>query len=474
MHGPLGELGTNPEVGVAEPGSAARSGFVAGQVSHGVEGVIQAAALIASTVVKQVVQLVDLLDLVNALLEDFFQSNLEGAGGAAGGGQLLNPVGVDAHGVVHVGQDGGGLQNFFVHTGVVAELLRQVTASHLVSVAADDPGVAGADADAGGADVAVEQGNVALVVFAQDAIFLVNQGLDEDLAAVVQGALVLNDEDAFLNHGSNQALENVVLNELIVGADDTEHLVSVAADNGELVFDLDGLVQGVDREDWALADGPIKVVFESEDSHGRLVVWNRSGAASPAHKHSMGHPGGFCKRKSGFFDWIFGPCAQTPCAAGDVGIVKISRGYRPMLFTGTSAIMKRSRRAQTMKPEKRLEELMLVLNQQTLLAEAAKAKAEEAKAELLALMLEDGEKKVATDNGVAVLVETRKFDLAGFPEVAQAKALLDQVKKDAEGTAPFTVQETLRFTPNRGKEVPKVKTPKAWKTRVVVTQGTAH
>jgi hypothetical protein len=127
-----------------------------------------------------------------------------------------------------------------------------------------------------------------------------------------------------------------------------------------------------------------------------------------------------------------------------------------------------------MKPEKRLEELMLVLNQQTLLAEAAKAKAEEAKAELLALMLEDGEKKVATDNGVAVLVETRKFDLAGFPEVAQAKALLDQMKKDAEGTAPFTVQETLRFTPNRGKEVPKVKTPKAWKTRVVVTQGTAH
>ena len=140
-----------------------------------------------------------------------------------------------------------------------------------------------------------------------------------------------------------------------------------------------------------------------------------------------------------------------------------------MVFTETGAIMKRSRRAQTMKPEKRLEELMLVLNQQTLLAEAAKAKAE-----LLALMLEDGEKKVATDNGVAVLVETRKFDLAGFPEVAQAKALLDQMKKDAEGTAPFTVQETLRFTPNRGKEVPKVKTPKAWKTRVVVTQGTAH
>lgn len=125
-----------------------------------------------------------------------------------------------------------------------------------------------------------------------------------------------------------------------------------------------------------------------------------------------------------------------------------------------------------MKTAKKLEDLMRVLNQQTLIAEAAKAKADAARAELFALMQEEGEAKVTTDDGVALMVEGKDFDLTGFPEVAELAALHKQAKKDAEAQAPFTVKHTLRFTPNRGKEVPEIKTKKTWKTRVIVRQGT--
>lgn len=125
-----------------------------------------------------------------------------------------------------------------------------------------------------------------------------------------------------------------------------------------------------------------------------------------------------------------------------------------------------------MKTTKKLEDLMRVLNQQTLIAEAAKAKADAARAELFALMQEEGEAKVTTDDGVALMVEGKDFDLTGFPEVAELAALHKQAKKEAEAQAPFTIKHTLRFTPNRAKEVPQTKTKKIWKTRVILKQGT--
>lgn len=121
-----------------------------------------------------------------------------------------------------------------------------------------------------------------------------------------------------------------------------------------------------------------------------------------------------------------------------------------------------------MKTTKTLEALMLELNQQTLIAEAAKAKIEELRAQVLDELTASGNNKVETITGKAVVVESKEFDFTEFPQVAEAKALADQTKKDAQEIAPFTVKRGLRFTPNRGFEAPAPKTKKVWNTRILI------
>ena len=102
-----------------------------------------------------------------------------------------------------------------------------------------------------------------------------------------------------------------------------------------------------------------------------------------------------------------------------------------------------------------------------------RSRADELKAQLFAVMQEAEETKLETVNGKAVIVDTRDFDLGAFPEVAEAEAAAKALKDKAKETAPFTVKQTLRFTPNRGFEPPAPKTNKVWKTRIVTAPALA-
>jgi hypothetical protein len=127
-----------------------------------------------------------------------------------------------------------------------------------------------------------------------------------------------------------------------------------------------------------------------------------------------------------------------------------------------------------MNTPKTVAQLVEAINKQTLIQEAAKAKADELKAELLEALKAEGVTKAETQHGKAVIIETHDFDLAGFPEVAQAKAAFDSAKKDAQALAPFTLKQSLRFTPNRGFEVPAQKGKRVWKTRVLLRSKATH
>ncbi len=117
---------------------------------------------------------------------------------------------------------------------------------------------------------------------------------------------------------------------------------------------------------------------------------------------------------------------------------------------------------------KKLNTLIKELNRQTLIAEAAEEKARELKAQVLALLNEEGATKVETAYGKANVIEMRCFDYSGFPQIEEAKSLIKTLKEQAETTAPFTVNRTLRFNPNRGYAVPEPKTTRVWKSQVVI------
>jgi hypothetical protein len=124
-----------------------------------------------------------------------------------------------------------------------------------------------------------------------------------------------------------------------------------------------------------------------------------------------------------------------------------------------------------MKVSKEVTNLVKALNQQTLIAEAAKVKMEELRGELLGYLLEEGVEKVETRFGRAQIVESKSYDFSSFQEIAATKALLDSLKSKAQSEAPCTTSSSLRFFANRAFQVPEIKLTKSWKSSVVVEKA---
>jgi hypothetical protein len=124
-----------------------------------------------------------------------------------------------------------------------------------------------------------------------------------------------------------------------------------------------------------------------------------------------------------------------------------------------------------MKVSKEVTNLVKALNQQTLIAEAAKVKMEELRGELLGHLLEEGVEKVVTRFGSAQIVESKSYDFSGFQEISATKDLLDALKKKAQAEAPCTTSSSLRFFANRAFQVPEIKLTKSWKSNVVVEKA---
>lgn len=124
-----------------------------------------------------------------------------------------------------------------------------------------------------------------------------------------------------------------------------------------------------------------------------------------------------------------------------------------------------------MKVTKAVSELVKALNQQTLIAEQARAKMEELRGELLGIMLEENADKIETPYGKAQIVESRSYDFSGFQEISATKALLDSLKAKAQADAPCSTSTSLRFFANRAFEVPEVKLTKTWKARIIVDKS---
>jgi hypothetical protein len=120
------------------------------------------------------------------------------------------------------------------------------------------------------------------------------------------------------------------------------------------------------------------------------------------------------------------------------------------------------------KNTKKIEALIKELNHQIQIKEAAEARADEIKAEVLQFLQEVGETKVEAEHGVATLVVLKKFDFSEFPQVAEAKKLAKMTEEEAKELAPFTSNATLRFSPNRGLQVKPAKAKVIWKSSVVL------